>query len=90
MNNLVLKAFERVRTVTTPTLYLTLVIDKTETFIATWNQIKTQKYELLRRVSKKFPLKRQTFTSFVLWLVCPRVACFVFYYLLRWFTVNYP
>ena len=35
MSNLVLKAFERVRTVTTPTPYLTMVIDKTETFIAT-------------------------------------------------------
>ena len=52
MINLVLKAFERVRTVTTPTPYLTLVIDKTETFIATWNQIKAQKYKLLRRASQ--------------------------------------
>ena len=43
MNNLVLKAFERVRTVPNPTPYLTLIIDKTETFIATWNQIKNQK-----------------------------------------------
>ena len=58
MINLVLKAFERVRAVTTPTSYLILVIDKTETFIATWNQIKNQKYEMLRRVSQTFPLKR--------------------------------
>ena len=47
MINLVLKAFERVRTVTTPTAYRTLIIDKTETFIATWNQIKNQKYDSL-------------------------------------------
>ena len=66
MCNLVLKAFEQVRTGTTPTPYLTLVIDKTGTFIATWNQIKNQKYELLRRVSQTFPPNRQTFTSFVL------------------------
>ena len=58
MINLVLKAFERVRTITTSTPYLILVIDKTETFIATWNQIKNQKYEMLRRVSQTFPLKR--------------------------------
>ena len=58
MINLVLKAFERVRAVTTPTSYLILVIDKTETFIATWNQIKNQKYQMLRRVSQTFPLKR--------------------------------
>ena len=44
MSNSVLKAFERVRTVTTPTPYLTLAIAKTETFCATWNQIKNQKY----------------------------------------------
>ena len=75
MINLVLKAFERLRTVTTPTPYLPLAIDKTETFIATWNQIKTQEYELLRRVSQTFPLNRQTFTSFVFWLVCPKLAC---------------
>ena len=57
MINLVLKAFERVRAVTTPTHYLILVIDKTETFNATWNQIKNQKYEMLRRASQTFPLK---------------------------------
>ena len=51
MINLVLKAFERVRTVTKPTPYLALVTDKTETFIATWNQIKNKTYEWLRRVS---------------------------------------
>ena len=46
MSNSVLKAFERVRTVTTPTPtpYLTLAIAKNETFCATWNQIKNQKY----------------------------------------------
>ena len=53
MINLVLKAFKHVRTVTTPTPYLTLVIDKTEAFTATWNQIKpksTNCYdEFLRR-----------------------------------------
>ena len=90
MINLVLKAFERFRTVTTPTLYLTLVIDKTETFVATWNQFKAQKYELLRQAFQTFPFNCQTFNSFVFLLVCLRLACLFFYYLLRWFTVNYP
>lgn len=35
MCNLVLKAFEQVRKGTTPTPYITLVIDKSGTFIAT-------------------------------------------------------
>ena len=73
MRNLVLKAFKLVRTITTPTPYLTLVNDKTKTFCATLNPIK---YEWLRRVSDPFPLKRQTFTSFVFWLVCLRLASF--------------
>ena len=42
MCNLVFKAFEQVRTGTTPTPYLTLVIDKTGTFIATCIETKSR------------------------------------------------